>query len=117
MQEVIEYTAIEEITASTNVIYCFVDGHWSSGDTSAVALSQDGECIGGHLSSNESWSKRDMHHPTKYKKYNEHFPEGWVLVWVDNADYKQCKSEDGNEKYALFDLALENNRKRYGNEV
>jgi hypothetical protein len=53
-----------------------------------VALAEDGRCLCSHVSSNEGWAKHDIGITSdrKHEIYNEAFPGGWELVWVDDPD-------------------------------
>lgn len=52
------------------------------------ALAENGEGLASHLSSSEEWSKHDMGLTSdwKHEHYAKCFPEGFELIWIDNAD-------------------------------
>ena len=61
-----------------------------SGDVVSVALSEDGKVLGSHFSSNINFAKHDMGLIPNWKhdRYNEHFPDGFLLEWVDREFFK-----------------------------
>ena len=65
-------------------IYCVPSGIGS--DVIGYALAEDGTGLAQHLSSNPSWSKRDlgMTGNWKHEFYREHCPDGYELEWVDD---------------------------------
>ena len=50
------------------------------------ALTEDGEFIAGHISSDVEWTKHDMGITSdwKHKYYSEYYPDGYELEWVDD---------------------------------
>ncbi len=68
-------------------IYCFVNGG-SPGWYNVAALTDDGEFIAGHLCSHPSFGPHDMGclHTCdwKHEHYRERYPDGYVVVWVDD---------------------------------
>lgn len=68
-------------------IYCFINGG-CPGLYHVVALAEDGNALAGHGSSNESWAKHDIgiYSNWKHDTYEKHYPDGYELEWVDNAD-------------------------------
>ena len=70
---------------ATNTGSGMVNGSTRGGDVIGYALAEDGICIAQHLSSNSDFSKHDMglHSDWKHKNYNEHYPDGWELEWID----------------------------------
>lgn len=62
-------------------------GGISDGDVIGVALAEDGEVLCEHESSTLSWSKHDMIESSwKDKFYQEHYPEGYEVIWVGDQD-------------------------------
>lgn len=67
-------------------IYAF--SNCGGGDGSAVALAEDGTCVGGHWCSNEGWIPHDLgvtsdwHH----EDYAKHYPDGFEVVFVAHED-------------------------------
>jgi len=65
-------------------IYCFINGG-SPGFYSVIALAEDGHFLAGHLSSEKGWAVYDIGIDSnrKHDKYQEHYPDGYELEWVD----------------------------------
>jgi hypothetical protein len=77
-------------------IFCFINGGNSLG-VQVCALSEDGNGLAGHLSSNEGWAKHDIgiNSDWKHEKYKEKYPDGYELIWIDMKgelpeDFKQA---------------------------
>ena len=62
----------------------------TTGDTIGVATSEDGEVLCTHYSSGVNWSKHDMGLTSDWKHeiYDEKYPDGYELIWVDIEDVK-----------------------------
>ncbi len=58
------------------------------GDVIGYALTEDGHCIGQHLSSNMFYSKHDMGLTSDWKhdNYSKHYPDGFELEWINEED-------------------------------
>jgi len=69
-------------------IYCWVESipGWGPTDVFVRAIAEDGEVIAGRLSSSVEWAKIDIKHESKLKKYEEKYPEGYTLEWVDDVE-------------------------------
>ena len=74
-------------------IYGFNNGG-SPGWYSAVAISADGHCLGGHCCSAEGYMPHDLgilegtrqdRHTDQYQK---HYPDGYRMVWIPSAEVK-----------------------------
>jgi hypothetical protein len=67
-------------------IYCWVEPapNWGPTDLYVKAIAEDGDVLAGHLSSSISFAKLDIQHATKLKKYEEKYPNGYDLEWVDD---------------------------------
>lgn len=54
---------------------------------SVAALSEDGCFIAGHVCSHHAYINDDMGFTSdwKHKSYNRHYPDGWELVFVEDA--------------------------------
>lgn len=66
-------------------IFLFING--GSGDwLQGAALSEDGEFLAHHVSSHRAWSLHDMGLTSDWKHdiYNDRYPRGFVLEWVDD---------------------------------
>ena len=68
-------------------IYCFINSGKGSAWIVVVALCEDGYCLAEHCSSNEGWAKHDIGIGSdwKHEHYREHCPEGYELVWIEDA--------------------------------
>ncbi len=55
------------------------------------AISDDGQWLATHMSSNDEWAKYDIgigadsngQSKRKHDIYNAHFPDGWELEWIE----------------------------------
>ena len=54
----------------------------------AYALAEDGTGLCSHLSSSVGWAKHDVGLTSNWKHdlYDEHYPDGYELVWLDNPE-------------------------------
>ncbi len=89
-------------------IFCWVEPAvgWRPGDVLVQAIDEDGEVLAGHLSSSVEWAKIDIRHVSKLKKYEEKYPGGYTLEWVDDVE-----GHEGIEK------AFVRNRHRWFNNL
>lgn len=71
-----------------STIYCWVESApgWGPMDVHVQAIAEDGEVLAGHLSSSVEWAKIDIKHESKLKKYEEKYPGGYTLEWVDDVE-------------------------------
>jgi hypothetical protein len=73
------------------VIYGFNNGG-SPGWYSAVAISEDGHCLGGHLCSHEGYMEHDLgilegaREDRHEKSYRKHYPGGYRMEFVSSQD-------------------------------
>lgn len=70
-----------------------------------VALTEDGDCVAGHFSSNTSWGQHDMGIGSnwKHENYNNTYGEGnWELIFADD---EVMETEE-------FKLALKRNNEK-----
>lgn len=90
-------------------IYCFINGGKGTDMNNVIALCEDGHCLAGHLSSTEGWAKHDIgiNSDWKHDKYKEHCPEGYELVWVDDAE-----GHEGIDAAYTLNQALAKNEKQ-----
>ena len=75
-------------------IYCFNNGG-SLGFMSAVAIAEDGTCVGRHCCSHEAYMQHDLGIGSDWKHdgYDKHYGEGnWELEWVPT---NNIESHDG----------------------
>ena len=81
---------------SENVITAFINGTFGSlGDLVVMAVDEDGFVLASHVSSSESWARRDIgvgrkddEHRTTWKdeRYDGRYPDGWVVEWTSDQD-------------------------------
>ena len=67
-------------------IYCF-SNVVGGGEGIAVALAEDGTCLGSHWCSNESFVSHDLgvregSRPDRHETYAKHYPDGYEMVFV-----------------------------------
>jgi len=79
------------------------------GDIVSIAISEDGLSLESHLSTNKSFSKRDMginSNSPKHDKYKKYYPGGYELIWLDNFEdlpeevEQACKDRYGEKEDA-----------------
>jgi len=78
---------VEGVDAKPKIYLTCFPCHWGGhDDVHGQALAEDGTGLAGHLSSSESWAKHDMGLTSDWKHdtYDEHYPQGYELVWIDN---------------------------------
>lgn len=91
-------------------IYCYVNSGRNTDMQTVIALCEDGHCLAQHLSSHEQWAKHDIGVTSehKHKNYEEHCPDGYELIWLD----EPTESEELKLAYQLNQkLAEEANKK------
>jgi len=59
-----------------------------------AAIAEDGTYLGGHVCSSHGFGPHDMGlvGEWKHEGYDEHYPDGWELVWVE--DFREAKAYD-----------------------
>ena len=67
-------------------IYLFINSGRCTDWVITSALSEDGEFLAGHCSSNDWWAQHDIGLKSEWKHdiYQERYPDGFELEWVDN---------------------------------
>jgi len=67
-------------------IFAFCNGG-SPGWLSMEALAEDGEFLAGHICSDKGFGPHDMGVTSNWKhpEYRKHYPDGFEVVWVDDA--------------------------------
>lgn len=72
---------------SSPKIFCWVNSGEGTDWQTVLALAEDGTHLASHVSSSEDWAKHDIGISTdrKHERYQAHYPDGYELVWVDNA--------------------------------
>ena len=84
-------------------IYCFSNVR-GGGDGIALALAEDGHCLGSHWCSHEAYVCMDLGvtpgaRPDRHETYAKHYPDGYVMVFVPAS---QISSHPGiREAYRL----------------
>jgi len=73
-------------------IFCF-SNVVGGGDGAALALAEDGMCLGSHWCSHESFVSGDLgvtegSRPDRHKTYKEHYPDGYEMVFVPSSEVK-----------------------------
>lgn len=66
-------------------IFCWVNSGKGTDWQVVMAIAEDGTCLASHVSSSDGWARRDITSPDKLAKYEAHYPDGYDVVWVDNA--------------------------------
>jgi hypothetical protein len=73
-------------------IYCFVDHHIGN-NYSYVAIDEDAQVVTTGIASSPDWVKCDLgihgdpggsHGPSRLRLYQEKYPDGYELIWVDD---------------------------------
>jgi len=75
----------EGLKGDLPVIYCFANGR--GGDwIPCLAIAEDGHVVANHVCSHPDWGKHDLGLTSdwKHEEYFQHYPNGFVLEWVDN---------------------------------
>jgi len=68
-------------------IFCWVNAGKGTDWQVVMAMAEDGTCLASHVSSSESFAKHDIGITSdwKHETYKKHCPDGYELVWVDDA--------------------------------
>lgn len=68
-------------------IYCWVNSGMGTDFQVVLAMAEDGHVLASHCSSSETWAKHDIGilGDWKHDAYAKHYPDGYELVWVDDA--------------------------------
>lgn len=83
--------------------FCLPAPHWGEGHVCGFALSETGDLISTHVSSNREWSRADMSNPYHAKDI-EAYPGGpHEVEWVDDPEAHQglAKARALNKQRAL----------------
>lgn len=88
-------------------IYGFNNGG-SPGWYSGVLLSDDGECLGGHVCSSEGYMPHDLGvlvdaRPDRHETFRAHYPDGYRMVFIPGAEVRD---------HAGLDAACARNKER-----
>jgi hypothetical protein len=80
-------------------IYCFINSGKGTDWIIVIALCEDGHCLANHCSSNEYWAQHDIgiNSDWKHDNYKKHCPDGYELIWIDDAS----TSKEIDEAYEL----------------
>ena len=89
-------------------IFIFLE-YQSHRDVLGVAISEDGNVLAQHLSSNEGWAKHDMGITSdwKHEEYSKYYKDGYELVYIN---------DDTHEQYKQLQDALDKNSKKHQNQ-
>jgi hypothetical protein len=74
-------------------------------DVFVYALAEDGEGLGNHMSSHDSWGKLDIGfagdtRPDRHKTYQAHYPDGYKMEWTTiDDDRLKTAIKINHEKY------------------
>lgn len=81
-------------------IYCWVNSGRGTEWQVVMAMAEDGHALASHCSSSEYFAKHDIGLTSDWKHdtYAKHYPDGYELVWVDDARPGECPGLD--EAYA-----------------
>lgn len=84
---------------------CFNVGIAHSDEVIGYALCEDGHCLASHLSSGKGWFMHDMGYESNWHHdvYKEHCPEGYELIWIDDAENDERWIEAMELNKQLFD--------------
>jgi hypothetical protein len=68
-------------------IFCFINGGNGRDWFPVIAICEDGHCLAEHISSSEWFALHDIgiNSDIKHEQYKEHCPNGYELVWVEDA--------------------------------
>jgi hypothetical protein len=68
-------------------IFCWINSGKGTEWQIVMAVAEDGCFLASHLSSHEEWAKHDIGLTSdwKHNAYRSHYPDGYELVWVDDA--------------------------------
>lgn len=66
-------------------IFCWVNSGADTTSQVVMAMAEDGVVLANHLSSSSEWAMHDIGYNSDWKHdlYRQHYPHGYVLVWVD----------------------------------
>lgn len=98
----------DEGSTTMNTITAFINGTFGGGgDLVVMAVDEDGFVLASHVSSSPTWARHDIgvgqkgdqHRATwKDDRYDERYPDGWVVEWTDDQDriqrlYERSKAQ------------------------
>ena len=77
-------------------IFCWVNSGKGTDWQVVMALAEDGTHLASHVSSSEGFARHDIGLTSdwKHEAYKAHYPDGYELVWVDDARPGQCPGLD-----------------------
>lgn len=95
-------------------IFCYIVpvnvGH---GYVAVEAIGEDGVVLAGHISSSVEWAKIEIEYPTKLRRYEEHFPEGYELEWVDDPEnHSGVKKAFALNRHEWFKFLIDEGKSR-----
>ena len=76
---------MKEVSTAKPRIFCFINSH-APENYYVLAMAEDGNVLGSHLSSSPMWARHDIGLDSEWKhdEYGKHYPNGYELEWVDN---------------------------------
>jgi hypothetical protein len=95
-------------------IYGFNNGG-GSGWYQAIAIAEDGHCLGGHTCSSEGYMPHDLgilegcRLDRHEKEYSTHYPEGYVMEWVPTPQIEE--HEKLNKAFELNNIMAKEKEK------
>lgn len=72
----------------TPKIFCWVNAGRGTDFQVVLAMAEDGTVLASHCSSSEGWAKHDIgmgDSTWKHDAYRARYPDGFELVWIDDA--------------------------------
>ena len=70
-------------------IYAFINSGKGTDWVVGLAIAEDGRCVGQHVSSSDAFAKHDMgadgHQAMHWHDYVKLYPNGFEVIWVDDA--------------------------------
>jgi hypothetical protein len=68
-------------------IFCWINEGEGTDWQVVMAVAEDGCFLASHVSSSETWARHDIGLTSDWKhdRYQEHYPDGYELEWVENA--------------------------------
>jgi hypothetical protein len=99
-----ETTQLKTMETIKHQIFAFINAGKGTDWNVVVALADDGRCLASHVSSCEGWAQHDVGLGSTWKHdlYNEAFPDGWELIWVDDPN-----NHEGVNKACALNQALQ----------
>lgn len=71
-------------------IFCFINSGKGTDWVASMAIAEDGTVLTQHVSSSDGFAQGDSGYldtpmgQTKRRRFDEHYPGGWEVEWVDS---------------------------------